>query len=213
MDWSKPIDLYCERTDLAFWAEPVNAVSNAAFLIAAAVAFVQWRRAGANDQPVLALIGVTVLVGVGSFIFHTFATRGAVLFDVIPIAAFIYGYLFLALRRFLRQSLAASILILGAFAALSYGIAAIVPADTMNGSHAYLPALAATLVVGGLCRREPAGRIILTAGCVLAVSLGFRTIDLAVCNAFPLGTHFLWHSFNGVVLYLLLRAAVMERRT
>ena len=34
MDWSQPIDLYCERTDAAFWSEPANAISNAAFLIA-----------------------------------------------------------------------------------------------------------------------------------------------------------------------------------
>jgi hypothetical protein len=27
------------------------------------------------------------------------------------------------------------------------------------------------------------------------VALTFRTIDLSVCSAFPIGTHFLWHSF------------------
>jgi hypothetical protein len=39
------------------------------------------------------------------------------------------------------------------------------------------------------------------------VSLVFRSIDMAVCDAMPLGTHFLWHSLNGLALYLLLRAA------
>ena len=33
MDWSTPVDLYCERLGPSFWAEPVNAFSNAAFLI------------------------------------------------------------------------------------------------------------------------------------------------------------------------------------
>ena len=27
------IDAYCERTDASYWSEPVNAVTNAAFLI------------------------------------------------------------------------------------------------------------------------------------------------------------------------------------
>ena len=65
MDWGSAVDLYCERTDASFWAEPFNAVTNAAFLIAALVAFVQWRRGGANDWPVLALIAVTAVIGVG----------------------------------------------------------------------------------------------------------------------------------------------------
>jgi hypothetical protein len=38
VNWSTPIDLYCERTDASFWAEPANALTNAAFLIAAAAA-------------------------------------------------------------------------------------------------------------------------------------------------------------------------------
>src|SRR5215469_8671870 len=101
MDWSTPIDLYCERTDASFWAEPANTLTNAAFLIAAAAAFWLWHRAGSRDWPALALIIVVVAVGIGSFAFHTLATRGAVLADIIPIAIFIYGYLWLALHRFL----------------------------------------------------------------------------------------------------------------
>jgi hypothetical protein len=44
------------------------------------------------------------------------------------------------------------------------------------------------------------------------MSLIFRSIDMAVCPELPLGTHFLWHLLNAVVLYLLLRAALIERR-
>ena len=29
------IDLYCERLDSSFWAEPINALTNVAFIIAA----------------------------------------------------------------------------------------------------------------------------------------------------------------------------------
>jgi hypothetical protein len=99
--WSMPIDLYCERLTPSFWAEPVNAVSNLAFLLAAIAAFDLWRRAGKGDRAILALIAVIAAVGFGSFAFHTLATRGAMWLDVIPIGLFIYGYFLLAMRRFL----------------------------------------------------------------------------------------------------------------
>lgn len=211
MDWSRPVDLYCERTDPSFWAEPVNAITNASFLIAALVAFIQWRRQDACDWPVLLLIVITVVIGVGSFIFHTVATQGAALFDTVPIAVFIYGYLFFALRRYLGLSLVMAASLLIAFVAASYAESAIVPRGALNGSHAYLPALAATFVIGFLTLKRRAGPLIIAAGVTIAISLTFRSIDMAVCETFPLGTHFLWHSLNGLGLYLLLRAALVDK--
>lgn len=213
MDWSRPVDLYCERTDPSFWAEPVNAITNASFLIAALIAFIQWRRTDAGDWPVLLLIIVTAVIGVGSFIFHTVATQGAALFDTIPIAVFIYGYLFFALRRYLGLSLVMAGALLVAFVAASYAESAVVPRGALNGSHAYLPALAATFVIGFLTLKRRAGPLIIAAGVTIAISLTFRSIDMAVCESFPLGTHFLWHSLNGLGLYLLLRAAQIDRGT
>ncbi|HZD91371.1 MAG TPA: ceramidase domain-containing protein [Pseudolabrys sp.] len=210
MDWSRPVDIYCERTDPSFWAEPANALTNAAFLIAALVAYAQWRRAGRRDRPVLALIALTGIIGIGSFIFHTEATQGAELFDTVPIAVFIYAYLLFAMRRFLGLGAAAATALLIAFAGGTVAEGALVPAGAINGSHAYLPALAATLLTGFLARARPAGPLILAAGGTLAVSLVFRSLDMAVCPAFPLGTHFLWHILNAIVLYLLLRAALVD---
>jgi hypothetical protein len=40
------------------------------------------------------------------------------------------------------------------------------------------------------------------------VSLVFRTVDEAVCTAIPIGTHFLWHVCNAIMLYLLLAALI-----
>jgi hypothetical protein len=212
MDWSRPVDLYCERLDPSFWAEPINAITNASFLIAALVAFVQWRRGGGNDVPALALIGVTFAIGIGSFIFHTVATRGAALFDTIPIAIFIYGYLCLALRRFLGLPLWKALALVAAFAALSYAESAVVPRGALNGSHAYLPALGALVAVGWLTRGQGPRRMLLSAAAVFALSIALRSVDHAVCEALPLGTHFLWHTFNGLVLYLLLRGALIATR-
>lgn len=104
MDWTAPIDAYCERLDATFWSEPVNAVTNAAFLVAALLAFRDWRARGQGDPAALLLIVIVALVGIGSFLFHTFATRWAALADVLPIALFINIYFCLALRRLVRLS-------------------------------------------------------------------------------------------------------------
>jgi hypothetical protein len=212
MDWTAPIDLYCERTDASFWSEPANALTNAAFLIAAAAALWRWRRAGGRDGAALALIGVVAAVGVGSFTFHTVATRGALYADVIPIAVFIYGYLLLALRRFLRLPLAVSAAVLAAYVAGAQALSWFAPPRALNGSIDYLPALAALIAVtcaargpdSATNRRRGLGLAVL----IFTASLALRSIDLAVCDAFPQGTHFVWHLLNAAVLYVLLRTAI-----
>jgi hypothetical protein len=207
MNWSAPIDLYCERTDASFWAEPANALTNAAFMIAAAAAFWLWRRAGSRDWPVLALIIVVVAVGVGSFAFHTLATRGAVLADVIPIAIFIYGYLLLALRRFLHLSAGVAVAIVVVYVVGTEALSRLAPPGILNGSIAYLPALLALIVVARAARGR-ARRGLELAVMIFTVSLALRTVDLSICDTFPLGTHFLWHLLNATVLYVLLRTAI-----
>jgi hypothetical protein len=215
MDWSTPIDLYCERTDASFWAEPANALTNVAFLIAAVAAFAQWRRQGecdgGRDGPALALIGVVVAVGLGSFAFHTMATRGAMLADVIPIAIFIYGYLLLALRRFLHLSAGVAIAIVVAYAVGAQAMSWLAPPGALNGSVGYLPALIALIAVAR-ATRGPARRGLELAVMMFTISLALRTIDAAACDTFPLGTHFLWHLLNAAVLYVLLQTAITHGR-
>jgi hypothetical protein len=212
MDWSTPLDLYCERTDASFWSEPVNAITNVAFLIAAVVAFHLWRRGDRADWPVLALIAVVATVGVGSFVFHTEATRAAILADVIPIAVFIYGYLLLALVRFVNFKAVAAAAIVVAFAAGALSLSALAPQRLLNGSVGYLPALAALIAVALAARDQGARRSLGLAALVFAISLGLRTADTALCPQFPLGTHFVWHVLNAVVLFMLLRTAIAARR-
>ena len=207
MDWSAPVDLYCERTDPSFWAEPANALTNAAFLIAAAAALWAWRRAGGRDWAALALIAMVAGVGLGSFTFHTVGTRGAALADVIPIAVFIYGYLLLALRRLLRLSIGISAAILVAFAAGGQALSRLTPPLALNGSIDYVPALIALIAVARAAHGS-ARRGLDLAVMIFTVSLALRSVDLAACDVFPLGTHFVWHMLNATVLYVLLRTAI-----
>ena len=72
-------------------------------------------------------------------------------------------------------------------------------------------ALAGTpLLIAAAARQGDAAFI--AGAAVFAASIIFRSIDQSICAAVPLGTHFVWHTLNGLVLYLLLRGALLSPR-
>ena len=52
--------------------------------------------------------------------------------------------------------------------------------------------------------------ILLIASGAFLSALTFRTIDVAVCSQFPIGTHFLWHMLTAIVAYLGLRSLILN---
>jgi hypothetical protein len=195
-----PIDAYCERTSAAYWAEPVNAVTNAAFLVAA---LVMWRRT--EGLPLArAMCLALAAIGVGSYLFHTHANGLTAAMDVAPILVFILVYVFAATRDFL--GLAgwrpwAAVAGFVPYAALTVPVfQAVMP--FLGSSAGYAPVPLLILIYAGLLwRRAPATArgMALGAG-VLVVSLTFRTLDYPLCDVVPTGTHFLWHILNGLML-------------
>lgn len=218
MDWQRSLDLYCERTDPSFWSEPVNALSNVGFLVAAVALAMRARADGGRvpgDVSILALL--IALIGIGSFVFHTVATVWASLLDVVFIQIFIYVYLTRYLRRIVGVNLIWMVGGLVLYALFERALTGGFAEGALNGSYRYLPALVALIAMAVYARRaQPAAfpPIAVAAG-LLCVSLTLRTVDSAVCKAIPLGTHFLWHLINAGVLYCaavaLLRAKVNER--
>lgn len=226
MNWSGQIFLYCERgANPAFWAEPLNAVSNAAFLIAAVAALMAWARLGrgARGSLELMLILMVAVIGVGSFLFHTLATRWASLADTLPITAFMLAYLAYAMLRFVRLTLLSTGVMLAAFVAAMMAAASMRcgGGSCLNGSLGYVPALIALGLTGSVLkwREHLAGPYLLWGALLLAVSLMFRTMDRTICPlttitaSGPVGTHFAWHLLNSLLLYLLLAAAIRFGRT
>jgi hypothetical protein len=233
MNLSEHVFLYCERgTNEALLAEPLNAASNISFLLAALAALVlllrRPREERSADQSLF--IALVFLIGLGSLSFHLLADRASLLADVIPINVFMLVYLGFALNRFLGMPPGWTVLTLigfvGAVAVTmqvkcwSGGVgfpgAEITGAkECINGSLVYLPALLAMAVVGGLMaeRKHPAAPYILWAAAIFAISVTFRSLDLALCDAYQfqarkIGTHFIWHLLNGLALFLLLRASL-----
>ena len=215
MDWFRSVDNYCERIDPGYWSEPVNALTNAAFVIAALWAWRLAARAGDRGAQVLAVI--LCLIGIGSYLFHTHAQIWTLWADVIPIQVFILVYVCLATVRFFGLPWWGGALAVAAFipyAALSArGLSSLI--GSMNGSIGYVPV---PILIAGyavlLWRRRPETARGLAAGAaILAVSLVFRTLDPGICETWPLGTHFMWHILNAVMLGWMIRVMVRSQPT
>jgi hypothetical protein len=255
--------LYSERTGPGLLAEPLNAVTNLAFFVAAWAAWrLARRRSGtgkgtaeppnppssvaAVDLPSVALAkegdrgprpavaatgdcdaappcsvatldpGVAVLVfllaiiGIGSTLFHTFATEWARMLDVFPILLFQLFFTWLYARTVMRASVAGAAGVLAAFVA-TCACAGVLPAGALNGSLMYAPAWFFLALLGAChaATRRPERWTLLAAAGVFTLSLSFRTIDLAAAQVFPHGTHFLWHLLNGLTLYLAIRSVIV----
>lgn len=194
-----PVDAYCERTGPEFWAEPVNAITNVAFLIAAIAAF---RLVNRRTPLITALVVLLAAIGVGSFTFHTVATSWAATLDTTPILLFMLTYVVAFAHHFLGAPHRTAWLAAPLFVGFSFAINSVVD---LGG---YVPALAGLAVLAAIMvfyREYRYARWFAGIGALFAVSLTLRTLDEPICGAVPLGTHFLWHVLNATVLYLLIR--------
>ncbi len=217
---NQKIFAYCERgSDPSFWAEPLNAVTNAAFIIAALLATRIWLQAPAGRRGAFEgfLVLLLYAMGIGSFLFHTFAEPWAAIADTVPIGIFMVAYLAYALRRYIGLGWPATFALLAAFfiSLWQTSVARCGDGPCLNGSLAYVPALVVLLVIGALliARRHVAGWSILSAGVIFSLSLTARTLDREICAATgDIGTHFIWHMLNATLLFILARAALLYGR-
>jgi len=81
----------------------------------------------------------------------------------------------------------------------------------MNGSLFYVPNLLLMLGFSVLwaarVEREP--YLLLVGTCLFVCAVSARSVDWMV--PWPIGTHFLWHTANGAMVYVLLRACILIR--
>ena len=199
MGWLTAVDAYCERLGPGYWAEPANALTNLAFLIAAAV---MWRRV-VGLPLARGMVGVLAGIGVGSYLFHTHANRLTGLLDVAPIAVFILLYVFAASRDLLGlKSLQAGVNAVAflPYAALTAPLWAMVPGLGSSAGYAPVPVLIAAYA--WLLRRSApdTAKGLAIGAALLVLSLIFRTLDGPLCAANPLGLHLVWHLLNGALL-------------
>ena len=201
---------YCERSqDPGFWAEPLNAITNFAFLVAAFAAALLWRRRGEGSILLASLPLLVASIGVGSFLFHTYAEPWSGAADVIPIGLFMLTSVYVIARRSFglrfgrpgRRSWRSS---------GSRRSRACSPPKRRGwwSRGRRSPSRRARCICrpgrrcsspGWACARlgRPGGGALLAAGGVFSLSLALRMADNPLCertivDGAPIGLHFLW---------------------
>ncbi len=200
---------YCERinlTSLSF--EPLNTISNLAFLVAALVLLIRYWQPCPNKRnkfDILALILLIASIFIGSSLWHIHATNTYMLADVIPITIFIHLYIFAFLYRIAKFSILKSTAILSIFLIINGLTNIYIPANTLNGSILYIPAYLTMIIMAIYLNKikNPSFIILTKTTIIFTASLFFRTIDFSVCNYITVGTHFIWHILNAMTLYNL----------
>lgn len=208
-DWFTPIDIYCERLDASWWAEPANATTNLAFVLAGLLVM---RRA---QPPAILLGALIVAIGVGSFLFHTHANRLTGVIDVTLIGAYLVTYAWLWPKVIWNKSAAAQtfsvVMLISLILLLTWANQSIrlvwpeVPPGVYIGAWLFVLGLAMTR----LTKHRQARQWLWVTAVLFLTSLIARQLDMPLC-AFTNGTHWLWHVLNAGVLYASARAMLTD---
>jgi Ceramidase len=199
----------CERHSEGWFAEPLNLLTNAGFIGVAIALFCYYHRhsdlKGLKIYDIHALTFLIFCIGVSSSIFHMFPTPTTELIDMVSIILFINLFFLSTMVRIIKCKWMETLVCFVAFGGFTNILVTHFP-NALNDSIAYLSTMT-TLIVIALylnLKRRATARMFLVAALIGVVSLFFRSIDKAVCEQIPFGTHFLWHSFNALLIYILM---------
>lgn len=202
--------IYCELPLLGDVFEPLNTISNLAFLVAA---FFVWRGAGmvASASAVRRqqfLAGLIGLVGVGSGLWHFFRTPWGVALDVLFINLFLLVFAWL-LTRFVFSSRGWQWGAFAGFVAMSVvGNTALrtidIPFFGEAGGTGYLLPLLYGLMIAPFVYKyqQQAGRYFLVTLLIFLLVLTTRQLDVPTCDlTHQHGLHLFWHIGTAWVCY------------
>lgn len=204
------LDLYCERQHDGLLAEPINTLTNMAFVWAAIEA---WNLAGARkcrSTGIVLMIFLAGLVGIGSAVWHMCQTPWSSSLDLIPILLFQLSFLWLYLTGIAGSGKFFASILLAAYVTVNILAGELPP--WLNGSVMYLPTGVSFLLIclhyRYIAKTEDTNLI--KAGLLFSLAVVFRSIDLNMEPVLPCGTHFLWHVLNGRVFFLIMKTIILN---
>ncbi len=212
MNLLAPVDIYCERLAPGLLAEPLNAVSNIGFFIAAYLLFRRLPKDTPSDLRFL--VALIAAIGIGSLLFHTTAIALTALLDVAFIALFILFYVHAFLHRVHNLKRWEALFGAATFLCFAIVVHLLVQVIKFSAISMYLSSLLMLWVFAGdlFRRRHAQARRMLAAALLFTLSLSLRTLDAPWCEGWPAGTHFLWHLLNAGVLFLLVQVLISSQK-
>lgn len=202
--------LICERNGGdGIWAEPLNALSNIAFIIVAMALLRYYRKhpdiKGFWLYDIHLLTFLVLCIGVCSTVFHMVPSAQTEVIDTIPIVLFINIFFVSTVIRITNCNWLETIVCYLAFAGFTHIVVTHFP-NALNDSIGYLSTMAALCVIALYLniKRRSSARAFLLAALLGVISLFFRAIDSGVCDVFPFGSHFMWHILNASLIYVVM---------
>jgi hypothetical protein len=203
--------IYCEQPIYQAFFEPINTITNLAFMIAGVILFTQLKKKNLLDIKGIYFSSLLIVIGLGSFAWHLYRSDVTVMLDSIPIAVFVLTYLFFYIMQMNKNWVLRIGLFLSFFGYVIFLTKVLSEIENYwlltNGGMQYIVALSFFVVLQIFNRNwnpaliKPSFIVVL----LFAFSIFFRQTDLLVCEYIGFGTHFMWHILNGVVLYLFVR--------
>jgi hypothetical protein len=203
----------CERDHGGMFAEPFNVLSSFAFLFVAVAIYRHYHRHEDIQRhwiwDIHALTFITFMIGINSIIFHAFPNPITELADTITIVLFIILYFWSVLFRIGRTTFFQALICFVAFVGFSHILVHQFP-RALNDSIGYLSSMIALIMIAVHLhlKARPSSSHFLFAAIIGVVSLSCRVIDRELCDILPMGTHFLWHTLNATLIYILLKQLV-----
>ena len=189
---------YCERTSLDAFAEPINAISNIAFIICGIVLMF---KKGMKLNP---LPYSVIFIGISSFLFHYIPTSLFSALDISSILLFVVIYNYMLTKNILKYSIFQSILSSIALIIISFLIGILFFKTIAGASSFYLGLLLYMIYILFLIKKIDYIKYFFIAIILFVISLILRSIDIYLCKFFSIGTHFIWHILNSLVIYYLI---------
>lgn len=203
----------CERHGLGWMAEPLNVFSSLAFIVVAITIYRYYKREediqNRRIWDIHALTFLTFIIGINSVVFHAFPGPTTELLDTLAIVLFIILYFWSVLFRIGRCNLFQASICFVAFVGGSHMLVSQFP-NALNDSIGYLSSMIALIIIAVHLhlKARPSSQYFMLAAITGICSLFCRAIDKEICALLPVGTHFIWHTLNATLLYILLKQLV-----
>lgn len=205
---------YCESTEFLFTQQPLNTFSSIAFPLAAYFIYRLVPPSHPRWSLVWPVVWLGMFIGIGSVLWHTYQQRWALAADIAPIFTFLFVFQCIFLKKFTNWSRRRIVLDMVGLAA-SMGLASLVLNDVfLQKSNSFVPVALWLIYIGvTVGQRYPRqARLCFLAAPVFALAIAFRILDMPLCLDWPYGTHFLWHSFSALTLYIVMLSFKPVRR-
>ena len=195
------VSYYCERVSVGFFGEPLNAITNIFFMLSAILILKFYR-------DYISFFSIS-FIGISSFAFHTYPSSITGLLDVIAIVTFMLIFIIKMYRQILRFKFLNSTLIAIFFVVVCYFSGINFQNSILGISSYYLPIILHLLFLIIYFNKKKVAfknlKYLYFSTLLFSGSLTLRIVDNKICSIFPLGTHFIWHIFNAIFLFYLIK--------